>query len=130
MQSSLGSQPRDRRSSSRGDIGREGRSPGGGPFTRSAFLVEADDCVGSITGRNGQPHQPPMPCVTSTRAPPDLGKQVTIRVMDKDRYGLTVAVVILPDGRNLNREMIEQALHGGIGTTHRKITKCVRKFSP
>ena len=37
-----------------------------------------------------------------------FGKQVTIRERDKDRYGRTVAEVILPDGRSLNREMVGQ----------------------
>jgi micrococcal nuclease len=34
------------------------------------------------------------------------GKQVTVREMDRDRYGRTVAEVILPDGKSLNREMV------------------------
>src|SRR2546426_12847875 len=33
-----------------------------------------------------------------------FGKTVTVRVTDTDRYGRTVADVILPDGRVLNRE--------------------------
>ena len=37
-----------------------------------------------------------------------FGKDVTIQVKDTDRYGRTVAVVVLPDGRSLNREMVEQ----------------------
>src|SRR6185437_15999166 len=32
-----------------------------------------------------------------------FGKQVTVRERDKDRYGRTVAEVILPDGHSLNR---------------------------
>lgn len=35
-----------------------------------------------------------------------FGKQVTIREMDKDRYGRTVAEVILPDGKSLGQEMV------------------------
>ena len=35
-----------------------------------------------------------------------FGKTVTVRVRDTDRYGRTVAEVILPDGRSLNREMV------------------------
>ena len=35
-----------------------------------------------------------------------FGKPVTIREHDKDRYGRTVAEVILPDGRSLNRELV------------------------
>jgi endonuclease YncB( thermonuclease family) len=37
-----------------------------------------------------------------------FGKNVKIQPVDKDRYGRTVAEVILPDGRSLNREMIGQ----------------------
>jgi micrococcal nuclease len=35
-----------------------------------------------------------------------FGKQVTVREMDADRYGRTVAEVILPDGKSLNRELV------------------------
>jgi endonuclease YncB( thermonuclease family) len=35
-----------------------------------------------------------------------FGNQVTVREMDRDRYGRTVAEVILPDGRSLNRELV------------------------
>jgi endonuclease YncB( thermonuclease family) len=37
-----------------------------------------------------------------------FGKTVTVRPVDRDRYGRTVAEVILPDGRSLNREMVRQ----------------------
>ncbi len=33
---------------------------------------------------------------------------MSVRAVDKDRYGRTVAEVILPDGRSLNREMVGQ----------------------
>src|SRR5215813_14243925 len=39
-----------------------------------------------------------------------FGKQVTIRARDSDRYGRTVAEVILPDGRSLNHEMVRQGM--------------------
>ena len=39
-----------------------------------------------------------------------FGKQVTIRARDTDRYGRTVAEVILPDGRSLNHEMVRQRM--------------------
>ncbi len=39
-----------------------------------------------------------------------FGKQVTIRVRDTDGYGRTVAEVILPDGRSMNREMVGQGM--------------------
>jgi micrococcal nuclease len=34
------------------------------------------------------------------------GKRVRLLVRDRDRYGRTVAEVILPDGRNANQEMV------------------------
>src|SRR4051812_34043474 len=37
-----------------------------------------------------------------------FGKFVTVQPVDKDRYGRTVAEVILPDRRSLNREMVGQ----------------------
>src|SRR5262245_11136178 len=37
-------------------------------------------------------------------------KEVTIRPRETDRYGRTVAEVILPDGRSLNREMVRAGL--------------------
>jgi endonuclease YncB( thermonuclease family) len=39
-----------------------------------------------------------------------FGKAVTVRPHDTDRYGRTVADVILPDGRSLNREMFGQGM--------------------
>jgi micrococcal nuclease len=37
-----------------------------------------------------------------------FGKEVvTVKVRDKDRYGRTVADVILPDGRNLNHKLVK-----------------------
>ncbi len=39
-----------------------------------------------------------------------FGKAVTVQVIDMDRYGRTVADVILPDGRVLNRELITAGL--------------------
>lgn len=37
-----------------------------------------------------------------------FGKIVTVHPINKDRYGRTVAKVILPDGRSMNREMVGQ----------------------
>lgn len=39
-----------------------------------------------------------------------FGKLVTVIVRDKDRYGRTVGEVILPDGRNLNHELVKAGL--------------------
>ena len=39
-----------------------------------------------------------------------FGKEVTIRIQTTDRYGRTVAVVILPDGKNLNWEIVDAGL--------------------
>lgn len=35
-----------------------------------------------------------------------LRRDVTVHVTDRDRYGRTVAVVLLPDGRQLNQEIL------------------------
>jgi endonuclease YncB( thermonuclease family) len=35
-----------------------------------------------------------------------FGRTVTVHPRDRDRYGRTVAEVILPDGRSLNRELV------------------------
>jgi endonuclease YncB( thermonuclease family) len=37
-------------------------------------------------------------------------KTVTVQPMDIDRWRRTVAIVILPDGRNLNREIVRAGL--------------------
>lgn len=39
-----------------------------------------------------------------------FGKDVTIRARNRDRYGRTVAEVILPDGKSLNRELVGQGM--------------------
>jgi micrococcal nuclease len=39
-----------------------------------------------------------------------FGKVVRIEPTDRDRYGRIVAEVILPDGRNLNRELVRAGL--------------------
>jgi len=39
-----------------------------------------------------------------------FGKDVTVEVRDVDRYGRTVGEIILPDGRNLNRELVKAGL--------------------
>ncbi len=36
-----------------------------------------------------------------------FGKTVTVQVLDRDRYGRTVGVVLLPDGRSLNHELVK-----------------------
>ena len=38
------------------------------------------------------------------------GKHVTVRPMDADRYGWTVAVVTMPDGASLNEHLIREGL--------------------
>ncbi len=35
-----------------------------------------------------------------------FGNTVTVQVVDRDRYGRTVGVVLLPDGRSLNHELV------------------------
>ncbi len=39
-----------------------------------------------------------------------FGKAVTVQVMDRDRYGRTVGMVLLPDGRSLNHELVRAGL--------------------
>jgi endonuclease YncB( thermonuclease family) len=48
-----------------------------------------------------------------------FGKHVTIRERDRDRYGRTVADVILPDGRSMNRELVRQGM-----------AWCFRRYAP
>jgi endonuclease YncB( thermonuclease family) len=54
-----------------------------------------------------------------------FGKQVTVREVDRDRYGRTVAEVILPDGRSLNREMVR----GGMAWWHRTYAPADRELA-
>jgi hypothetical protein len=39
-----------------------------------------------------------------------FGQMVTVKVRDIDRYKRTVAEIILPDGRNLNQELVRAGL--------------------
>ncbi len=39
-----------------------------------------------------------------------FGNTVTVQVVDRDRYGRTVGVVLLPDGRSLNHELVRAGL--------------------
>jgi endonuclease YncB( thermonuclease family) len=54
-----------------------------------------------------------------------FGQQVTVRELDKDRYGRTVAEVILPDGRSLNREMVR----GGMAWWYRQYAPADRELA-
>ncbi len=55
----------------------------------------------------GQPFGTQAKAVTSAMA---FGKEVTIRPVNRDKYGRTVADVVLPDGRILNRELVTLGL--------------------
>jgi len=44
---------------------------------------------------------------TSTLA---FGKTVSVKVLNKDRYGRSVGMVFLPDGRSLNKELLRAGL--------------------
>lgn len=55
----------------------------------------------------GQPFGTQAKAVTSAMA---FGKEVTVRPVDHDKYGRTVADVILSDGRILNRELVTLGL--------------------
>ena len=39
-----------------------------------------------------------------------FGEEVTVRVHDHDRYGRTVADIILPDGKSLNQELVREGM--------------------
>ncbi len=39
-----------------------------------------------------------------------FAKTVTVQGVDRDRYGRTVGVVLLPDGRSLNHELVRAGL--------------------
>ncbi len=39
-----------------------------------------------------------------------FGKTVTVQFVDRDRYGRPVGVVLLPDGRSLNHELVRAGL--------------------
>ncbi len=39
-----------------------------------------------------------------------FAKTVTVQILDRDRYGRTVGVVLLPDGRSLNHELVRAGL--------------------
>jgi len=39
-----------------------------------------------------------------------FAKTVTVQALDRDRYGRTVGVVLLPDGRSLNHELVRAGL--------------------
>jgi micrococcal nuclease len=54
-----------------------------------------------------------------------FGKQVTVREVDKDRYGRTVAEVVLPDGKSMNREMVR----GGMAGWYRKYAPADRELA-
>ncbi|HEY3196558.1 MAG TPA: thermonuclease family protein [Nitrospirales bacterium] len=45
-----------------------------------------------------------------------MGKVVTVNVRGRDKYGRTMAEVVLPDGRTLNEELVIQ----GLAWQHRK----------
>ena len=50
-----------------------------------------------------QPLQPILGCGLR-------GGRVTVKVRDADRYKRTVAEIMLPDGRNLNQELVRAGL--------------------
>ena len=39
-----------------------------------------------------------------------FGKTVSVNVLNKDRYGRSVGIVFLPDGRSLNKELLKAGL--------------------
>ena len=59
--------------------------------------------MGSTPRRRGRPSATRAKQFTSGLA---FGKTVVVRVRGRDRYGRTIGDVILPDGRNLNQELV------------------------
>ncbi len=49
-----------------------------------------------------------------------FAKTVTVQAVDRDRYGRTVGVVLLPDGRSLNHELVR----AGLAWMYRRYTNC------
>jgi endonuclease YncB( thermonuclease family) len=50
-----------------------------------------------------------------------LPQQVTVKTDGLDKYTRTIGDVILPDGTNLNQELVKTAGAGGIGSMRRGI---------
>ena len=46
-------------------------------------------------------------------------REVTLQTFGKDKYGRTVAEVILPDGTNVNHELVKEGCADGIGNMRR-----------
>jgi endonuclease YncB( thermonuclease family) len=55
-----------------------------------------------------------------------LSKTVTVRVRDIDEYGQRIGVVILPDGRTLNRELVAAGMAWRSGTSPKKDRELAR----
>jgi endonuclease YncB( thermonuclease family) len=56
---------------------------------------------------SGQPFGPEARAFTAERV---LGQTVTVRVEEVDRYGRVLGEVLLPDGKSLNRELIQSGM--------------------
>jgi micrococcal nuclease len=59
--------------------------------------------------QRGQPFATRAKEFTSSLA---FGKEVTLKLKDKDRYGRTAADVILPDRKSLNHELVKAGYAG------------------
>ncbi len=62
---------------------------------------------GALTPESKQPWGTRAKQLTGDLA---FGKVVTVRVRDIDRYKRLVAEIILPDGRNLNQELVRAGM--------------------
>lgn len=49
-----------------------------------------------------------------------FGKNVTLQIRGKDKYGRTLADVLLTDGTNVNQELVKQGWCCGIGSIRRE----------
>jgi endonuclease YncB( thermonuclease family) len=92
---------------------------GSGAFSGRVTTVSDGDTIGVMDGprearvrlfgvdcpEKSQPHGMEAKQFTSSRC---FGKEVRVKVIDKDRYGRIVGEVTLPDGSSLNRLLVEE----------------------
>ena len=50
-----------------------------------------------------------------------FGKEVTLQTYGKDKYGRTIADVLLSDGTNVNHTLVKDGWCGGIRSMHRRM---------
>ena len=76
---------------------------------RSAGGIEGNEAAAKKISELDKPPEKRQPFGTKAKqftSEHAFGKDVTVIVKDTDKYGRTVAEVILPDGKNLNEELV------------------------